>query len=801
MMPVPDDTRAISRRDLLVAALVALIAFSVYLRTLFPGLGGSGDSTKFQYVGSVLGTPHPPGYPLYVLISYGFAHLPVGTLAWRINAMSAVFAAFAAFVCVLILVRLGARRAVAAATALALAFDDGLWSYALRAEVYSLGGALVALVLFCAIRWQATRRERDLYLMVAAFALGLGNHLTITALVPGLLAFVLVTDRRAIRPRTVAVSALIVAAGLAQYGFIVLRTLQNAPYLEARATNLRELLDVMRASRFSYQVFAFSPYQLLVERVPALWRACVGEFNPFGMVLLFLGLGVLVARRAAAGVLLVLGAAGILFLTLNVDADVEGFLVPAFVLLWVVAGIGLDALWGFAAVRSKRGAVIGMAAALLLPSMQVTRNYRTNDHHRRTYEIRYFDALFAQLESRAVVVREDYAVDQLVLYKLIGERAARGRTIEVVPKDAAAVRQRAASGFAVYAFSQGREALERTGFRFEAVHLSAPGVPGEPPVDMTPLPLFRLVKSASCRDLGNTGWQDVSDLAGDGRLLVRIDNYRPFDSHLVLYAGGHASAASPLLAISQGPQSPEMDVVTFDAPAGPQLAAALRRDGVTQAGLLTQQTMVQRLELKVNDRGQFSWSALDLRGRPDVALVRAWVDLDNPRRATVCGWSGRDFFESGSEEHVPVGSGGETWFGAGWHGVEHSNAGVEFRWTSAREAEVLVPLARTGTIAVRLRVSPFEYPGSPRSLVTLTVNSMKLESRPISAGWGVYEWTVPANIWHAGFNRVAVDSSRLASPAALGLSGDTRSLGVAVSELSLRLLPADTSTGHGEGRR
>jgi len=40
---------------------VALVAFGVYLKTLFPGLGGGGDSAKFQYVGSVLGTPHPPG--------------------------------------------------------------------------------------------------------------------------------------------------------------------------------------------------------------------------------------------------------------------------------------------------------------------------------------------------------------------------------------------------------------------------------------------------------------------------------------------------------------------------------------------------------------------------------------------------------------------------------------------------------------------------------------------------------------------------------------------------------------------
>ena len=39
---------------------------------------------------------------------------------------------------------------------------------------------------------------------------------------------------------------------------------------------------------------------------------------------------------------------------------------------------------------------------------------------------------------------------------------------------------------------------------------------------------------------------------------------------------------------------------------------------------------------------------------------------------------------------------------------------------------------------------------------------------------GTYEWTVPAEVWHEGFNRLAVTASHLASPAAVGLSSDAR---------------------------
>src|SRR3954449_7145927 len=129
-MSVPADTRPLPRSDWGLATLTALAAFGVYLNTLFPGLGGGGDSAKFQYVGSVLGTPHPPGYPLYVFISFCFAQIPFGPLAWRINMMSAFFAAVAAAACFVALRRLGIRRANAAAVALSLAFDYALWSFA-----------------------------------------------------------------------------------------------------------------------------------------------------------------------------------------------------------------------------------------------------------------------------------------------------------------------------------------------------------------------------------------------------------------------------------------------------------------------------------------------------------------------------------------------------------------------------------------------------------------------------------------------------------------------------------------------
>jgi len=310
------------------------------------------------------------------------------------------------------------------------------------------------------------------------------------------------------------------------------------------------------------------------------------------------------------------------------------------------------------------------------------------------------------------------------------------------------------------------------------------------PIDMSPLPLFRLTRLTTCQEIGNTGWQDITNLARDGRLLVRIDNYRPFDSVVVLYTGRQSAAgAIPLLAASQGPEAPSMAVTMFHVADSPKLAAAAQRDGLIKTDQLEREATVERIELKVNDHGDFSWSAIDLGGHPDVVLARASVDLNNPRRASFCGWSGRDLFESGLEERLPFGPSGENSFGAGWHGAERSSEGVDFRWTSAREAEVLIPLTKIGTITVRVRAAPFTYPGAKQMTLVLKVNGETLTAQPMQTGLGMYEWAVPAQVWHQGFNRLAVSASNLASPAALGLSSDTRLLGVAVSDLSLRLSP------------
>src|SRR6266850_8554288 len=94
------------RRDRAECLVVAAIAAAAYGLTLAPGVQ-AGDSGELILAAQSLGIPHPPGYPLWVLLGHAFTILPWGSVALRVNALSALLAAFAAGLFTLLAARLG----------------------------------------------------------------------------------------------------------------------------------------------------------------------------------------------------------------------------------------------------------------------------------------------------------------------------------------------------------------------------------------------------------------------------------------------------------------------------------------------------------------------------------------------------------------------------------------------------------------------------------------------------------------------------------------------------------------------
>ena len=194
------------------ALLAAASVFLLYAATLAPTTA-FWDTSEYIATGHVLGVPHPPGNPLFVVLARTWEVLlaPLGLpVAVRTNAFSAFMSAAAHGLWFLVvhhvLRSFGPRRvfrlggAFAAVAVSATAFT--VWNQSnVNEKVYTVSLLTVALLSWLAFRWHERigGRGNDNLLVLMAFllALSVGNHLMAFLAAPALVVFVAL-----VRPRT-----------------------------------------------------------------------------------------------------------------------------------------------------------------------------------------------------------------------------------------------------------------------------------------------------------------------------------------------------------------------------------------------------------------------------------------------------------------------------------------------------------------------------------------------------------------------------------------------------------------------
>ncbi len=249
----------------LYAAVVLVVTFGVYIKTLAPTVSffDSGELISAAYT---LGVAHPPGYPLYVLLGWFFSKIPVGgNVAYRLNLMSACFAALAAMMAYYVTYGLISVRqqpvdtpdtptssssverllypVIAMIAALTFAFSLTHWRQAVIAEVYSLNAFLCGLVLLLLFMWQrsAGRSAALLYLTAFLFGLGFGDHQMIAFLAIAAVFLVLRTDWSIVlRWRALLLIGLCLGLGFTVYLQVPIRARANPPINWGNASTVKQ---------------------------------------------------------------------------------------------------------------------------------------------------------------------------------------------------------------------------------------------------------------------------------------------------------------------------------------------------------------------------------------------------------------------------------------------------------------------------------------------------------------------------------------------------------------------------------
>ena len=225
-----------------MGALVLFITITVFLSTLAPGIVAAGDNAELIACAYTLGIAHPPGYPLLAFLGKIFSFIPVGSIATRVNLLSALLGSLSALFVYFSVFKLTKDRVAAITGALALGFSGLFWRYSVTAEVFTLNTFFASLILYSLLAWKETRNITQLYLAAFFFGLGLTNHQTLVFFIPAALFFVFFEGRKYVSLKGIAVMCGLLILGLMFYLYLPLRAATNPAINWMNPDNLQGFL-------------------------------------------------------------------------------------------------------------------------------------------------------------------------------------------------------------------------------------------------------------------------------------------------------------------------------------------------------------------------------------------------------------------------------------------------------------------------------------------------------------------------------------------------------------------------------
>jgi hypothetical protein len=390
-------------------ALAFLIPLALYVATLAPSVL-PGDSGEFQFVAPMLGIPHPTGYPLYLVLGKLFSTLPIGSVAYRLNLLSAVAAAGAVWAAYRAGRALGFRRAAALVGAGLLMVSESFWGQATIAEKYALNAFFVSLTLWLGLQWRAERLSgRNGRGWLAAWALcyglSLAHHRTTLLFAPAYAGLVWFTDRKALTWRALWRPALLAIAPLALYLLLPLFSAWNPPYAYVRVDSPRAFLDLVLARTYQSGLFR-EGLAALPGRLAEFGSLLVRQFGPLGLGLSLLGWAALFWREPRAAWVLLAGIGLQVVFALNYYVpNTPVYYLPAYAWLAVCASAAVDtALVVTTKQRATLQPHLTLAWTLLVAALPIAlcaARWRGMDQ-RRAYDSLDFDHAYAQVALRSV---------------------------------------------------------------------------------------------------------------------------------------------------------------------------------------------------------------------------------------------------------------------------------------------------------------------------------------------------------------------------------------------------------------
>ncbi|HMC23001.1 MAG TPA: DUF2723 domain-containing protein [Thermoanaerobaculia bacterium] len=437
----------------LTAGLVVFVlALIVYILTIVPtvALVDSGELTDAAWS---LGNAHPPGFPLFLLLTHLFTRLPFGSVAWRCNLASAVFSAAASgFVALAVGEMLllpvtrkrearkkRARQAepvaqpiiivalIMIAAGLLFAFSKTLWAYATETEVYALNSAMMVAIAWLMLLWARTRSNAALYAAALLFGLALGvHHVTIGLTAPAIAVLLTRTAGFSIwRSRQALIGALLICAGLLIYLYIPIAAAHSPAMNWGDPTTARRVWAHMTAA--AYRAYLTPSSESLAAQIGRYLHYIGRELGPprlpFALLIAAVGIAALWRRQRTLFLYVILfllaDFAWVVFYPVKNDQD--AYVIPSFLAIVFAFAYGAKTISEIA--RDPRWQIALATAMLIAPVVAFATAYPLRDRSRFWVARDYTTNALQVMRPKSLLITGDWEMYSPMRYVLDVERS------------------------------------------------------------------------------------------------------------------------------------------------------------------------------------------------------------------------------------------------------------------------------------------------------------------------------------------------------------------------------------------
>ncbi len=325
------------RRAARVTGIVLVLAFALlYGATVAPGMLPA-DGGEFQLRAVQLGVNHPPGFPLYTLLSHLATRLPLPLApALKVNLLSVLTGSAALWFVYDAARRLSGRLTGGLLAAGALGLSTTYWSQATTANIRSLTALFSALAFWSLVAWlrsppgERRLRRRWLLLLSASLGLGLTHHPSLIFIGLVMVLVVIREEPGLLRPRRWAPLALAALTGLIPLLYFPWRA--QAPGAPADLPTWSGLANHVLALGFRGDLFVFLELPAFYDRLGVM--VDVMRFQFTGPLLLAMVAGLVVVARVERRLAWLLGGTFLVHLlvtaTYRAPQTVE-YMIPAYI--------------------------------------------------------------------------------------------------------------------------------------------------------------------------------------------------------------------------------------------------------------------------------------------------------------------------------------------------------------------------------------------------------------------------------------------------------------------------------------